>query len=115
MTLVGQVLERARPRRPLTGLGLGAAGQPELAEQDVAELLRASRIERLTGEHLDFGLERAGALREFARQTRQHLAIDGNAAPLHAREHRNERPCQRLVDTAHALRGNERLKRLTLT
>ena len=61
---------------------------------------------------MDFGLERAGALREFARQTREHLAIDGDPAPLHAREHRNERPLQRLVNAAHALGGNARLEHL---
>src|SRR5436309_4475341 len=112
MTLLSQVLERARARRPLTGLRLGPAGKPELAEQNVAELFWASRIERLTGELLDFGLERAGTLREFARQTREHLAIDGDPAPLHAREHRNERPLQRLINAAHALGGNARFEHL---
>ena len=47
-------LRRGRPR---AGLGLRAAGQAHLAEQDVAELLRAAEIERLAGELLDLGLE----------------------------------------------------------
>ena len=49
MTLLGQVVEDARAGRPLAGLGFGAAGKPELSEQNVAELLRAAWIERLTG------------------------------------------------------------------
>src|SRR5262249_61203264 len=73
VALFGQVLERARPGRPLAGPGLGAARQTELAEQDVAELLGAARVERLAGKLLDLGLERARALRELAREAREHL------------------------------------------
>ena len=43
VALLGEFFERAGAGRPLAGLGLGAAGQAELAEQNVAELLRASR------------------------------------------------------------------------
>ncbi len=112
MTLLGEVVEHAGTGRPLPGLGLGAAGKPELAEQDVAELLRAARIERLAGERLDFGLERAGALGEFARQPRQHLPIDGDAAPLHAREHRHQGALERLVDRRGVLGGHPRLEHM---
>src|SRR5262249_33245140 len=63
--LLGEIVENPRAGRPLTGLGLSAAGKPEFAEQDVAELLGTARVERLAGERLDLGLERAGALREF--------------------------------------------------
>src|SRR5262249_57061230 len=85
VSLLGQIVEHARAGRPLAGLGLGAAGKPELAEQDIAELLGAARVERLAGERLDFRLERSRALRELARQPRQHLPVDRDAAPLHAR------------------------------
>ena len=112
VALLGQLLERARAGRPLAGLGLGAARQPELAEQDVAELLGAAGIERLAGERLDFGLEPAGALRELAREPRQHLPVDRDAAPLHAREHRHQRPLQRLVDRRDVLGGEPRLEHL---
>ena len=50
VALLGQLFELARAGRPLPGLGLGAAGQPHLAEQDVAELLGRAGIERLAGE-----------------------------------------------------------------
>jgi hypothetical protein len=49
-------------------------------------------------------------LPELARQLREHLAVDGNAAPLHAREHWNERPLERLVNVAHALGDETRLE-----
>src|SRR5262249_16804294 len=41
MTLLGKVVQNPRAGRPLSCLGLGAAGKAELAEQDVAQLLRA--------------------------------------------------------------------------
>src|SRR6516225_4111625 len=90
VTLLGQVLQGSGAGRPLAGLRLGAACKSKLAEQNIAELLRAARIERLAGERLDFGLERAGALREFTRQPREYVPINRNAAPLHAREHHDE-------------------------
>ncbi len=112
MPFLGELVEHARAGRPLTGLGLGAARQPELAEQDVAELLGAARIERLAGKLLDLGLERARALGEFAGEPRQHLPVDRDAAPLHAREHRHQRPFQRLVDGADVLGDDARLEQL---
>ena len=45
VALLGEFVEHARAGRPLPGLGLGAARQPHLAEQDVAELLRAAGID----------------------------------------------------------------------
>ena len=112
MTLLRQVLQGTRAGRPGAGLGSGPAGKSQLAEQDVAELLRAARVERLAGERLDLDLERERAVPELVRELRQHLAVDGNAAPLHAREHRNERPLQRFVDCGHALGGQPRLEHL---
>src|SRR5215467_4446727 len=38
--LLGQVLQGPGSRRPLPGLGLGAAGKSKLAEQNISELLR---------------------------------------------------------------------------
>ena len=105
VAFLGQVLEHARAGRPRAGLGLGAAGQPHLAEQDVAELLRAAGIERLAGELPDLRPRAPrGLLREFAGQARQHLPVDRDAAPLHARQHRHQRPLQRLVDASSCAR-----------
>ena len=104
VALLGELVEHARAGRPCAGLGLGAAGQAHLAEQDVAELLRAAGIERRIARKLaHLGLERGAALREIAREARQHLAVDRDAAPLHARQHRQQRPLQGLVDAGHML------------
>ena len=70
----------------------------------IAELLRRARIEsRIAGKLAHFVLQRGAALREFAREPRQHLPVDRDAAPLHAREHRQQRALQRLVDAHHVL------------
>ena len=112
VALLGEFFELARAGRPLPGLGLGAAGQAHLAEQDVAELLGRAGIERLAGERLDLVLERALLLGEFAGQPRQHLAVDRNAAPLHARQHRRHGALQRLVDGGDVLGRQPRLQRV---
>ncbi len=114
MALFGQVFEFARAGRPLPGLGLGAAFQLHLAEQDIAELFRGTGIERLAGRcHFDLLLERALFLRELARQPRQHLAVDGNAAPLHVPRQNLQAigAFQRLVDGGDALGGEPHLQR----
>jgi hypothetical protein len=108
--LLGQLVKHTRAGRPLSGLGLGAAGKPELAEQDITKLFRAPGVERLAGECLDFRLERAGALRKFTRQPREHLPIDRNAASFHAREHGHQRSLERLVDRCGMLGGHSRLQ-----
>ncbi len=103
VALLGQLFEQPRAGRPLPGLGLGAALKAELAEQNVADLLRRADIDRLAGKLVDLGFEAGGFLREFAGQPRQHLAVDRNAAPLHIGEHAQQRPLQRLVDVEHVL------------
>ena len=106
VALLGEIVEHRGRGRPGAGLGLLAARQAHLAEQDVAELLGRARIDRLAGKLPDLGLEPHGLLGEIARQPRQHLAVDRNAAPLHAGEHRDQRPLQGLVDRHHVL-GDE--------
>ena len=83
VALLGKFFQQPRAGRPLAGLGLGAARQAELAEQDVADLLGAADIDRLAGEFVDLRLQAGGLLRKLARQPRQHLPIDRYAAPLH--------------------------------
>ncbi len=68
VALLGQFFEFARAGRPLAGLGFRAARQVHLAEQNVAELLGRAGIERLAGQRLDFFLQRALLLGEFAGQ-----------------------------------------------
>ena len=112
VALLRKLFQRACAGRPLPGLGFGAARQAELAEQDIAELLGAARIDRLAGELLDLGFKASGLLREFAGQPRQHLPVDRDAAPLHMREHAKERPLQRLIHREHMLGREPRLEHL---
>ena len=94
----GEFLEQLRGGRPLARFGLRAAGQAHLAEKNVAELLWRADGETLAGSCIDILLQRGGALREFARQARKHLAVHRDAALFHARQHRNQRPLKALVD-----------------
>ena len=105
-----EVVEHARGGAPSARLGLLGARQLHLAEQDVAELLWGADVERLAGEFVDVGLERSHALGEFAGKPRQHRPLDRDAALLHGREHRGQRPLQRLVDGRHALGDEPRLE-----
>ena len=73
VALLGKVVERACRGRPGAGLGLGAARQAHLAEQDVAQLLGRAEVEALTGERVDLAFEPRHALREFPGKPRQDL------------------------------------------
>ena len=66
VALFGEVVEDLRRGRPRAGLGLGAAGYAHLAEQDVADLLGAADIDRLTRDLLQLGLDAGGGLGEIA-------------------------------------------------
>ena len=67
VTLLGEFIENLRRGRPRAGLGLAAAGQSHLAENDVADLLGAADIDRLAGNFLNFGFDPRSGLGEFAR------------------------------------------------
>ena len=54
----------------------------------------------------------AGRAAELARQAREHLAIDRDAAPFHARQHRWHRAFQRLVDGGDMFGGEPGLERV---
>ncbi len=112
VALLGEFVEQPRARRPLPGLGLGATGQSHLAEQNVADLLRAADVDGLAGQRVDFGFEAGCFLRELAGQARQHVAVDRNASPLHTAEHGKQRTLQRLIDVAHLFGGEPRRERL---
>ena len=65
VALQHQFLEDVGPGRPGARLRLLAARQVELAEQDVAELLRRADVEALAGEFVDLRLEAGEFLREL--------------------------------------------------
>ena len=56
--------------------------------------------------------QRGAALRELAREARQHLPVDRDAAPFHPRQHRQQRTLQRLVHAHHMLGDHARLQHL---
>ena len=106
----GEVLEHARAGRPGAGARLGAAGEAELAEQDVAELLGRADVELFAGMLVDLRLVPGELLGELARHARQDLPVDLDAARFHARQHRHQRPLERLVDVGHVLGDEPRLQ-----
>ena len=59
VALFGEFVEDLRRGRPCAGLGLGAAGNAHLAEQDVADLLGAADIDRLAGDSCSSASTRA--------------------------------------------------------
>jgi hypothetical protein len=108
----GKIFQQLRRGRPLAGLGLRAARQAHLAEQDVTELLRRADVDALADQAVDFLLQAGSALRQFAGEPRQNLAVDRDAALFHPGQHRHQRPLQPFIDRDQALGGQPRLQHL---
>ncbi len=72
-------------------LGAPPAGQVELVEQDLLELLGAADGELVTDRLVDLLLQPRDLDGERGRQLGQRSAIDGHAGGLHRRQHRDER------------------------
>jgi len=115
MALFGKLFQRARAGGPLSGFCLGATGKPELAEKNVAKLLRTARIDGVSGDLVDFRFKPGRFLGELAGKPRQQIAVDGNAAALHPRQHSHQRPLQGLVHRQHMLGGEPRPQHLPQT
>ncbi len=99
----GELLQHRGVGRIGAGLALLAAGQAELAEQHVAQLLRRADVELVAGEDIGLALVLGHALREIRGEGVQRLAVDLDALPLHLGDDRRERPLDRLVERGHAL------------
>ena len=67
----GQIVEQARARLPLAALGLAAAGQLEVVEQELAELLGRAEVELVAGQLVDLLFQPRDALRERGGEPRQ--------------------------------------------
>ena len=101
MAIGGEVFERIGAGGPRAGLGLldaDVGAEAHLAEEYVADLLRAAEVEGLARKLLRLGLERAHALGEFAGEFREPVAIDQHAGALHVGDDRDERTILRFVD-----------------
>ena len=61
--------------------------QPQLAEQDLADLLRAAEVERLPGQRMRLAFERDHALGQLLALTREQRGVDQHAVALDARQH----------------------------
>ena len=61
------------------------------------------RLKRAPGQPVGLLLELGHAREEVGREVLQHLAIDPDAAPLHGRQHRDQRPLEGLVHPRAAL------------
>ena len=87
---------------PGAGLGLAAAFQAHLAEQNIAQLLGRADIEILARQLVDLDFQPALFLAEIVGQPAQHFRIDGDAGPLHVGQHHDQRPLQGFIDRALA-------------
>ena len=113
--MFGELFQSARASRPLPRFCLGAAGQPELAEKNVAQLLGTARIDGVSSDLVDFSFKPGRFLGELAGKPRQQITVDGNAAALHSRQHRHQRPLQCLVHRQNMLGGQPRPQHLPET
>ena len=92
------------------GLPLLAAGQLQLLEQHVAQLLGRADIEFVPDIAPDRLLDLGDAAREIARQFGERVAIDLDPRILHRRDRRHHRPLDRLVERGHVLAHEPRLE-----
>ena len=89
--------------RPVARLALAPPFQPQLVEQDFAELFGAADREGLAREGVDFALDAQHFGREFARQLCQIVAVDHDPRALHALDDGRERPIDHLINARPAL------------
>ena len=84
------------------GLRALAAGQVELVEQDLLELLGAAEVELVADRVVDVLLEPRDDVAELAGQLAQRLPVDGDAGGLEVGEDRDERQLELVEDAAQA-------------
>ncbi len=96
--VLGQLLEHLLVGRRRAARRLLHHRQAELAEQDLADLLRAAEVERLPRRFLRPDLQFGDARAEFAALRAETLAVDQHPAALHLVEHLRGRQLDVLVD-----------------
>jgi len=108
----GELLEHRGVGGIGAGLALLAAGEAELAEQHVAQLLRRADVELVAGEDIGLALELGHALGEVGGEGVQRRAVDLDAGTLHRGDDRRQRPLDRLIKRHHALAHQAALEQL---
>jgi hypothetical protein len=106
----GQFVEQRRGRGPLAARRLLRPRQAHAAEQDVADLLRGAEREGLAGHLVDLVFEARERLGEVAGQPAQDVAVDLDAAQLHAAQNLDQAALQNLVDREPPLRDEAGLE-----
>ena len=108
--LAREILQRIGVGRPGAGGRLASAGQSHAAVEHVAQLLGRADVEAFARQFVDLRLDGRRRRGELVREPLQHVRIDDDAGHFHARQHRHQRPLQRLVDGALAHGRQPRLE-----
>ncbi len=106
----GQVVEQAGARLPLARPGLATAGELEVVEQELAQLLGRAQVELVAGQVVDLRLQPDHALGERGGEAGEDTAVDLDAGLLHVGQDVHHGPLQRLVDRRHPLGGKAGLQ-----
>ena len=101
----GELLQHVLVGRRRAARGLAPDRQAELAEQDLADLLRAAEVERLAGDVVGLLLERGHALGELLALRREQRRVDQDAGALDPAEHARGRHLDAPVDVGQARLG----------
>ena len=109
--VVGHLLERVGVGRR-AGLRLLHRDQPELLEQDGAQLRGGVHVELLPRVRVDPLYERLTLLSEIGAERLEELAIDPDADRLHARQHPHQRPLEPFVEVGELARRDRLLERV---
>ena len=97
MALGRHFFQRIHIGGPGAGLGLAAAFQAHLVEQDFAQLLGRADIEILARQLVNFRLQPALRFAEIIGQTAQQFRVNRNAGAFHIGQHHHQRAFQTFV------------------
>ena len=98
--VLGQLVEHLLVGARRAAGGLLHCRKTQLAEQDLANLLRAAQVERLTGERVRLRFEFDDPAPQLGALCHQPIAIDQHAGALHVEQHLADRHLDPLVDVA---------------
>ena len=108
MALQRQVLQHRGVGGLRAGGGGLARGQPHLAEQDLADLFRAAKVERVAGDAVCLQLELGHSHREIVGELAQTVRVNLDPRQFHLDQHRRHWPLKGLVDRQKMFAGQAR-------